>query len=63
MSEPEVLSTEIISTSGSLRHVRRYLRGIHPHRGVIHYGYTGWETIEDKFVIVPVKVYTIEDKE
>ncbi len=63
MSEPEVLSTEILSISGSFRHVRRYLKGKHPTRGILHQGFTGWETIVEEFVIIPVKVYTVEEKE
>lgn len=46
-----MLSEIVLHQNGAFKRVRRYLRGIHPERGVIVRGFTGWETLEEKDVI------------
>jgi hypothetical protein len=60
--EPEILSEKIIHQSGCYRRVQRWLRGIHPSRGQIIKGYTGWETYEEKDIIRPMKTFWISEK-
>ena len=55
----EVLDEKILYQNGPFRHVKRWLRGIHPSLGTITYGLTGWETIVEKTVIVPTRTYHV----
>ena len=57
----EVLSEIVLYQKGSYKRVRRYLRGVHPDRGVIIRGFTGLETIEEKDIIVPMGKFTVID--
>lgn len=43
----EVLDELILYKSGCFERGRRWLRGQHPKLGVIAWGYTGWETVQD----------------
>lgn len=47
----EILDEHVLRQNGCYRYVRRWLRGIHPERGQIIQGLTGWETVEEKSVI------------
>jgi len=50
-SEPEILGEQVISQNGSYKHVRRWLRGVHPELGKLVRGITGWETLQEIDVI------------
>jgi hypothetical protein len=47
MSVPELLDEKVIAVNGPHQRVRRWWRGIHPEKGVIIWGWTGWETVEE----------------
>lgn len=51
--EPEILDSKIVSQNGPYLRIKRWLRGIHPERGIIVKGLTGFETIEEKDVFRP----------
>jgi hypothetical protein len=55
----EILDEHVVHQSGSFCRVRRWLRGVHPHHGVITWGYTGWETLVEKDVIRPMHTFTV----
>lgn len=61
MSDPEVLSEQVLKENGCLKTVKRYLKGIHPGRGVITAGLTGWETIEEKMIVKPTLKFNVID--
>lgn len=63
LDEVEVLDEITLYRSGSFKRVRRYLRGIHKDRGQIIRGHTGWETVEETDVLVPMFVYTVTEQE
>jgi hypothetical protein len=48
----EVLGEIVLFRKNGFKRVRRYLRGIHPTRGVIVKGFTGWETVEEHDVVI-----------
>ena len=54
-----ILSRRVIRKSGCFAQVRFYLRGSHPHRGILTNGFTGPETIEEKDVIIPIKTFQV----
>lgn len=56
----DLLDEKVISQQGRYKRIRRWWRGIHPDRGVIIQGYTGWETVEEKDSITPVQTYTVK---
>ena len=56
----EVLSERVIFQKGSYKRVERWLRGIHPERGKIIRGLTGWETVEEADVICNHKFRVID---
>ena len=60
--EPKVLSENTICQQGGFRRVRRYLEGWHPKRGRLHFGWQGKETIEEKDVISPIKIFEVKDE-
>ena len=63
LDEVEILDEITLYRSGSFKRVRRYLRGIHKDRGQIIRGHTGWETVEETDVLVPMGVYTVTEHE
>jgi hypothetical protein len=56
----ELLDEKVISQQGRYKRIQRWWRGIHPDRGVIIQGYTGWETFEEKDLIVPVQTFIVQ---
>jgi hypothetical protein len=59
----QILSEEIIYEWGSFKRVRRYLKGWHPERGKLSFGWQGKETIEEKDVIIPIKTFMVENEQ
>lgn len=59
MSTNEMLDQRVIYQHGCLQHVRRWWRGIHPSRGTINKGWTGWETVEERDRIVPLHTFIV----
>ncbi len=59
MAKPELLNEKILSRRGSFKRVRRWWRGIHPDRGTITKGWTGWETVEEADRVLPIKTFTV----
>jgi hypothetical protein len=60
MFESTLLDEKIISQSGRLSRIRRWWSGIHPERGTITLGWSGWETIEEKDH-VSIHVFTVQN--
>ena len=56
----EVLDEHVLKQYGSYKRVKRWLRGRHPTLGVLHMGYTGWETIQEADVLVPMVIFSVE---
>lgn len=59
--EIEILEEHILSQSGCFKRVKRWLRGMHPTLGVLHRGYTGWETIQETDVVMAMGTFTVID--
>jgi putative AlgH/UPF0301 family transcriptional regulator len=57
----EVLDEQVLHQQGSFKRVKRWLRGKHPQLGILHLGYTGWETIQEVDVISPMVVFEVID--
>jgi hypothetical protein len=57
----DLLDEKVISQQGRKKRIQRWWRGIHPDKGVIVQGYTGWETLEEKDLIVPVQTFTVQN--
>lgn len=55
----EILDEQILSQQGSWKRVRRWLRGKHPHLGILVFGHTGMETIQEIDVISPIHIFTV----
>ena len=53
MFAPELLDAKVIAQRGRVQRIRRWWRGVHPEKGTMTKGWTGWETIEEKDIIVP----------
>jgi hypothetical protein len=47
MKKKDVLDEKVLFETPAYKRIRRWLKGIHPGRGQVFYGYTGWETIEE----------------
>jgi hypothetical protein len=58
----ELLDEKVIWQNGQMQRIRRWWRGIHPCRGVITRGLTGWETLEERDRVLPVRTFTVEDR-
>jgi hypothetical protein len=58
----QVLSREIVSTHGQFALIREYVAGRHPELGKVHFGYTGWETVIERQVLVPTGFFLLTDK-
>lgn len=59
MESHDLLDTKVIHEGDIVQRVRRWWRGIHPDRGVITQGWSGWETIEETVRIVPLHRFTV----
>jgi hypothetical protein len=57
----DLLDEKVIFQNGRLQRVRRWWRGIHPDRGVIVHGWTGWETVEECDRILPLGTVNVND--
>ena len=61
MFTPEVLDEQVIFERGHFQRVRRWWRGIHPEKGVIIRGRSGWETVEEKDRILPMRIVFVKE--
>jgi hypothetical protein len=59
MAKPELLSEKAIAQRGRFQRVRRWWRGIHPDKGVITKGWSGWETVEERDRPWPLHTYWV----
>jgi hypothetical protein len=57
----EILDEKIVYQNGPFCRVQRWLRGVHPHLGILIRGYTGWETFVETDVIRPSHTFTVVD--
>lgn len=62
MIDAELLDQKVIGKRGRFQRIRRWWRGIHPDRGVIIKGWTGWETVEEKDHVIPVRTFSVGDR-
>jgi hypothetical protein len=60
MRDRAILDEKVIFRKGPLQRIKRWWKGIHPDRGMVHQGWTGWETVEEKDRIVPERVFTVK---
>jgi hypothetical protein len=61
MTEPELLDEKLIAQRGCLPRIKRWWRGMHPEKGIITKGWTGWETVEEKERI-PIRTFAVIGK-
>ncbi len=60
-NELEILDEQVLYSKGCFKMVRRWFKGRHPGLGIIIEGLTGWETVVDQEVIVPmVKIHIVD---
>ncbi len=58
MEPPELLNEKAIAQGGKFRRVRRWLRGMHPDKGVLTKGWTGWETVQETERL-PIRTFSV----
>jgi hypothetical protein len=56
----KILDDQIISQPGYLKRIRRWWQGVHPELGTITFGWTGWETVQEKDVL-PIHTFTVTE--
>jgi hypothetical protein len=61
MFTPEVLDEQVIFEHGHFQRVRRWWRGIHPDKGVVIRGLSGWETVEEIDRILPMRTVFVKE--
>ena len=61
MWQQEILDEKIISQKGPLQRIKRWWKGIHAEKGTIIRGWTGWETVEERDRIVPVRTLPVRN--
>jgi len=61
MLTSEVLDEQVILEHGHFQRVRRWWRGIHPDKGVVIRGLSGWETVEEKDRILPMRTVLVRE--
>jgi hypothetical protein len=61
MSAKDLLDEKIIYQNGRFQRIRRWWKGSHPDRGTIIHGWTGWETVEERERILPVRIFEVKD--
>lgn len=55
-----LLDEKILEISGACQRVRRWWKGSHPDKGVIIRGLTGLETVEEKYRIVALHTFVVQ---
>src|SRR5437588_648282 len=61
MPKHELLDEQMLFQQGHFQRVRRWWRGIHPDRGTVVRGWSGWETVEEADRILPVWTFTVKN--
>lgn len=61
MHAKEILDEKVTFQKGPFQRVRRWWKGIHLEKGTLHRGWSGWETIEEKDRILPLRTFTIRE--
>lgn len=59
MDKPEVVGEEIIREHGHYKRIRRWIKGKHPKLGIIIWGYTGWETVQELDVVYAIGTFRV----
>lgn len=62
MDKDDIVCEIIISQQGCYKRVKRWIRGYHPEKGIITFGFTGPETIVETDVITPIYYFMVVDK-
>lgn len=57
----EILDEQVVYRNGPFMRVKRWLRGVHPHLGMITHGLTGLETLVEKDVIRPINTFYVNE--
>jgi hypothetical protein len=60
-AELEILDEKIIFRNGAYKRVKRWYRGKHPGLGTIIKGLSGWETVVEQDVIIPMQKVVCDD--
>lgn len=60
MSSHEILDEKVLDQHGVLQRVRRWWQGVHPEKGVIVKGWTGWETLEERDLFRPLHIVLVK---
>ena len=60
MDTNDLLDMKVIYQQNAVQRVRRWWRGVHPDKGIITRGWTGWETVEEKDLLIPIHTFTVE---
>ena len=61
MDRAQLLDQRIVLKRGSFQRVKRWWRGIHPGRGRVIRGLTGWETVEEADKILPAHTFAVQE--
>ena len=59
MFDAKLLDEKVISQPGCIPRTRRWWSGVHPERGTITLGWSGWETVAENDH-VPIRTFTVE---
>ncbi len=59
----DILDTQILFQQGSFMKIRRWWAGKHPNLGIIIWGLTGVETVQEISIIKPQFSYMVSDNE
>ena len=62
MFHTDLLDEQILKKRGPFQRIRRWWRGIHPGKGTIVQGWTGWETVEEKDRFLPARIVGVVSK-
>jgi hypothetical protein len=61
MFAEHLLDQRIVLQRGSFQRVQRWWRGIHPGKGRVIRGLTGWETVEETDRFLPTRMFTVKE--
>jgi hypothetical protein len=61
MSGEQPLDQKIVLQRGPFQRVQRWWRGIHPTKGRVIRGLTGWETVEEADTVRPSYTFAVKE--
>ena len=56
-----ILDERVVDQAGSMQRIQRWWKGVHPEKGIVIRGWTGWETLEEIDRIRTMHTFSVQE--